>query len=236
MNRSRRRTPLLRVVVLVVGLLAAVGLAACAGGGGSSLDPEQRLAAAKTALDETSGVQIQLLTESLPKGVSGLVSAQGVATHDPAFDGTIKVSANGITADAEVVAVDGVVHAKLPFTTNFVEIDPADYGAPDPAELMSTQDGLSSLLTAAEGVKEGDPVRNGDEVLSQLGGTVPGSAVRAVIPSASQSADFDATFTLDDSDRLTRVVLTGPFYPDADDVTYTVDLEKYGVQKDIKAP
>jgi lipoprotein LprG len=57
-----------------------------------------------------------------------------------------------------------------------------------------------------------------------------------VIPSASQDASFDATFTLDDADRVTRVVLTGPFYPDADDVTYPVDLEQYGVEKDIRAP
>jgi lipoprotein LprG len=236
MNPSRRRTPLLRAAVLVVALLLGVAVASCSGGDESSLSPEQRLAAAKTALDETSGVQIQLLTEALPQGVSGLVSAQGVATHDPAFEGTIKVSAGGITADAEVVAVDGVVHAKLPFTTKFVEIDPADYGAPDPADLMSTQDGLSSLLTAARGVETGKQVRDGDQVLSEIVGTVPGSAVRAVIPSASQDADFDATFTLDDADRVTRVVLTGPFYPDADDVTYTVDLEKYGVEKDIRAP
>jgi lipoprotein LprG len=235
-NPSRRRTPLLRAAVLVVALLLGVAVASCSGGDESSLSPEQRLAAAKKALDETSGVQIQLVTEALPKGVSGLVSAQGVATHDPAFEGTITVSAGGITADAEVVAVDGVVHAKLPFTTKFVEIDPADYGAPDPAALMSTQDGLSSLLTAAEGVEAGKQVRDGDQVLSEIVGTVPGSAVRAVIPSASQDADFDATFTLDDADRVTRVVLTGPFYPDADDVTYTVDLEKYGVEKDIRAP
>jgi lipoprotein LprG len=236
MNPSRRRTPLLRAAVLVVALLLDVAVASCSGGDESSLSPEQRLAAAKTALDQTSGVQIQLVTEALPKGVSGLVSAQGVATHDPAFEGTIKVSAGGITADAQVVAVDGVVHAKLPFTTKFVEIDPADYGAPDPADLMSTQDGLSSLLTAAEDLEAGKQVRDGDQVLSEIVGTVPGSAVRAVIPSASQDADFDATFTLDDADRVTRVVLTGPFYPDADDVTYTVDLEKYGVEKDIRAP
>jgi lipoprotein LprG len=236
MNPSRRRTTLLRATVLAVAVLLGLTVASCSGGEESSLSPEQRLAAAKTALDETSGVQIQLVTEELPKGVSGLVSAQGVATHDPAFDGTIKVSAGGITADAEVVAVDGVVHAKLPFTTKFVEIDPADYGAPDPADLMSTQNGLSSLLTAAEDVEAGKQVRDGDQVLSEIVGTVPGSAVRAVIPSASQDASFDATFTLDDADRVTRVVLTGPFYPDADDVTYTVDLEKYGVEKDIRAP
>ncbi len=236
MNPSRRRTPLLRAAVVVAAVLAVIGLAACSGDEQSSQDPEQRLAAAKTALDETSGVQIQLLTEDLPQGVSGLVSAQGIATHDPAFAGTIKVSASGVTADAEVVAVDGVVHAQLPFTTKFVEIDPADYGAPDPADLMSTQDGLSSLLTAAQGVEKGKQVRDGDAVLSQIVGTVPGSAVRAVIPSASAEADFDATFDLDDANRLTRVVLTGPFYPDTGDVTYTVDLEKYGVKKEITAP
>jgi len=236
MNPWRRRTPVVRWAVATVAALSAVAVASCSTGRESSLDPEQRLAAAKTALDETSGVQLQLAADALPQGVSGLVSAQGTATHDPAFDGTIKVSASGITADAEVVAVDGVVHAKLPFTTKFVEIDPADYGAPDPAALMSTQDGLSSLLTAAQGVEEGKQVRDGDTVLSQIVGTVPGDAVRAVIPSASQDADFDATFTLDDANQATRVVLTGPFYPDAGDVTYTVDLEKYGVHKDIRAP
>jgi len=31
-------------------------------------------------------------------------------------------------------------------------------------------------------------------------------------------------------------VLTGPFYPDADEVTYTVDFDQYGVEKDITAP
>jgi lipoprotein LprG len=236
MNPWRRRTPAVRWAVATVAALSAVAVASCSTGGESSLEPEQRLAAAKTALDDTSGVQLQLAADALPQGVSGLVSAQGTATHDPAFDGTIKVSASGITADAEVVAVDGVVHAKLPFTTKFVEIDPADYGAPDPAALMSTQDGLSSLLTAAQGVEEGKQVRDGDTVLSQIVGTVPGDAVRAVIPSASQDADFDATFTLDDANQATRVVLTGPFYPDAGDVTYTVDLEKYGVHKDIRAP
>lgn len=229
-----RLRPLLAAVLTIV----ALATAGCAGGDDASekSTPEQRLAAAKTALDETSGVRIALATDALPKGVSGLLAAEGVGTHDPAFEGTIKVSASGITADAEVIAVDGVVNAKLPFTTKFVDIDPGDYGAPDPADLMSSEGGLSSLLTAAEDVEEDDPVRNGGAVLSRLSGTVPGDAVATLIPSASADADFAAEFTLDDHDRVTKVLLTGPFYPGADDVTYTVEFLEYGVEKDITAP
>ena len=32
-----------------------------------------------------------------------------------------------------VVAVDGKVYAQLPLTTGYQDIDPAEYGAPDPA-------------------------------------------------------------------------------------------------------
>jgi lipoprotein LprG len=234
MLTPRRRT---RAALAVAAVVAPVLLASCSGADSSSEGtPEERLAAAKTTLDDTSGVHIRLAADSLPKGVNGLLSADGVGTHDPAFEGTIKVAASGITADAAVVAVGGVVQAKLPFTTKFVPIDPADYGAPDPADLMNAEGGLSSLLTAAEGVEEGEQVRDGDAVLTKYTATVPGEAVASVIPSAAADADFDASFTIDDSDRLDEVVLTGPFYPDADEVTYTVDFVEYGIDKDIAAP
>jgi lipoprotein LprG len=234
MNTTRRRT---RAALAAAALVAPLLLASCSGADGApDRTPEEHLAAAKAALDDTSGVHIRLSTEKLPKGVNGLLSAEGIGTHGPAFDGGIKVASAGITADAAVIAVDGVVYAKLPFTTKFEEVDPADYGAPDPADLMSSEGGLSSLLTAAEGVEAGDPVRDGDVVLSKFTGTVPGDAVAAIIPSASASKDFAASFTLDDSDRLDQVVLTGPFYPGADEVTYTVSFDQYGVDKDIKAP
>lgn len=224
----------LSAVVAVV--LASVLLGACAGDAASESTPEERLAAAKATLDKTSGVRITLATEKLPKGVDGLLGAAGVGTHAPAFDGSIRVATSGFTADVDVVAVDGVVWAKLPFTTEFVEVDPADYNAPDPAQLMATEGGLSSLLTAVEDVKAGDQVREGEAVLSTYTGTLPGDAVSSVIPSAAADADYDARFTLDDSDRLSRVVMTGPFYPEADRVTYTVDFEQYGIEKQIQAP
>ena len=222
------------MLALVVPLAMFAGCSA--GTGTGQANPKQTLAAAKKHLDATSGVRIGLSTGKLPSGVNGLLFADGVGTHDPAFDGTIKVSAGGITADAAVVAVTGKVFAKLPFTSKFVAIDPGDYGAPDPADLMNDQGGLSSLLTAATDVKPGDQVRQGKTVLSSYTATVPGKAVAAVIPSASSSADFAGTFTLTDADRLAKAVLRGPFYPKARDVTYTITLADYGTKKDITAP
>jgi lipoprotein LprG len=222
---------------IAVALTMAAALSACSGSKAEpSTSPTDTLAAAKKTLDQTSGVRIGLSTPHLPSDVNGLLAADGVATHSPAFKGTIKVAASGISADAAVVAVDGTVHAKLPFTSKFVKIDPADYGAPDPAALMSRDAGLSSLLTAAEDVTAGAQVREGKVVLSSLSGTVPGAAVAKVIPSASATATFDATFTVTDDDELAKAVLTGPFYPKSDDVTYTITFDDYGTKPAITAP
>ncbi len=222
---------------MLVALLVPLGaLAGCSGDDKAEVSPERTLAAAKKNLDATSGVRIGLSTPKLPQGVSGLLTADGIGTHDPAFDGKIKVSVTGVTADATVVAVNGKVFAKLPFTTKFVPIDAGDYGAPDPADLMNDVGGLSSLLTEATEVKQGDEVREGKAVLSSYSATVPGKAVADVIPSAARAASFDADFTVSDADRLTKAVLRGPFYPKAGDVTYTITFDDYGTKKNITAP
>jgi len=202
-------------------------------GGGGSEDP---LAAAKEQLDETSGVTISLVTDKLPEKVNGVLEANGVGTHDPAFEGDLKVRANGFTVDVPVVSVDGTVYAELPFTNKFNEVDPADYGAPDPAGLMDPTGGLSSWLTAAEGIEEGDEVREGEKVLTSYSGTLPGTAVADVIPSADDEADFEVTFRLDDDDRLESAEIVGPFYGDQGDVEYALTLSDYGTEKDITAP
>ena len=220
-----------------VTLLVAVGLlGGCSGPQEPKVSPERTLATAKRNLDATSGVRIGLSTDTLPAGVDGLLSADGIGTHDPAFTGDLKVSAQGLVVDAAVVAVDNVVHAKLPFTTRYAPIDPETYGAPDPADLMESDGGLSSLLTAATDVDEGEQVREGEEVLTRYAATVPGSAVADVIPSASSSADFAGTFTVTAEGTLSTAVLTGPFYPDAEDVTYTITFADYGTEREITAP
>lgn len=218
----------------LVGLLALGG---CASGSGEAhQSPEEALSAAKTTLDKTSGVEVNLSTAKLPASVNGILTAEGVGTHDPAFKGNLKVATGGITADVPVVAAQGKVFAKLPFTTKFVEVDPSEYAAPDPAGLMEPKGGLSSLLTAARDVEEGEQVRSGEDVLSSYTGTVPGSVVADIIPSASANASFDATFTVDDQDQLHKAVLTGPFYPKSGKVTYTITFDQYGTNANIALP
>ena len=65
---------------------------------------------------------------------------------------------------------------------------------------------------------------------------VPGTVVAEVIPSASTKADFDATFSIDDEGFLDSAEVTGPFYGDVGDVTYTIALDDYGTEEDINRP
>ena len=239
MSQHADRRPAPRPGVLrsaVLGAAAVLVLAGCSSDGGSGAPPEDVMAEARTQLDETTGVHISLATDELPDGTDGVLEATGVGTHAPAFEGDIKVMINRVTVTVPVVALKGTVHAKLPFTTRYAEIDPAEYGAPDPARLMATDGGISAWLTEATGLKEGDRTRQGEAVLTSYTGTVPGSAVTSVIPSADETADFDATFEVDDAGRLVEALVTGPFYGSAGDVAYTVSLSDYGTDKEITAP
>jgi lipoprotein LprG len=228
-------------LVLVLGL----GLTGCSGDdddGGSGEDeptPEEVLEAAKTTLDETSGVNITLATDDLPGSVTGITSAEGTGVHPSAFQGTFKLSVNGLPAEAEVIAVDGTTYAKnsllLP---DWTPIDPADYGAPDPAKLMDPDGGFSGLLAAAEDVEAGESVRGGEdnkEILTEYTGTISSDAVEALIPTAE--GDFSFTYTISDDDELREAVIEGAFYgEDEGDVTYTLTLDDYGTEKEITAP
>lgn len=226
------RKRLAPALALVVGLGLAAG---CSKDEEPEVTPEERLAAARTALEETSGVNLRISTDELPPGVNGLLDGEGVVTNDPAFEGSLTVAASGLSVDVEVVAVDDVVYAQLPFRQDFVEIDPADYGAPDPSRLVG-DDGVASLLTEATAIEDGGQARDGETVLTTYLATVPGTSVASLLPSADPEADFDAEFRLDDEDRLNRVEITGPFYPGAEPLTYVVELSDYGTDADIVAP
>ena len=219
-------------------VLTAGALTACSGSdGGSGGSPEDVLAAAQQNLDETSGVHLTLHTDDLPDGVTGVEDAEGVGTHAPAFEGTITITLSGQAFQVPVVAVDDKVYVQLPLTPGWQDIDPAEYGAPDPAHLFDPDSGFSSLLGETTDLEEGDTVRGGEdnkEVLTEYTGKVAGDVVQNFIPTAS--GDFDATYTVTDDDELREAELTGVFYEDSPSMTYTVTFDEYGTEKDISAP
>lgn len=227
---------------LVVALVGTLALTACSGDDGSTLTKdktvEEVLGAAATTLSETSGVNLTLSTAELPPGVTGITKAAGVATNAPAFDGTITVVISGQSVDVPVIAVDDVVYAQIPFTEGWQEVDPGDYGAPDPARFVDAETGFSSLLEVTSDLEEGESVRGGAdnaEVLTTFTGTVPGDAMKQVIPSSSGDT-FDAEYLVSDDGQLRQAVLTGVFYAKSPAMTYTVDFADYGTSKDIVAP
>jgi lipoprotein LprG len=224
---------------LLAGLVAVLLAAGCTGGSGDSAAAlGDRLSAAKHTLDQAASIDLTLRTERLPRGVDGITEAAGVATHAPAFRGQITVAAGGLFdgQQVEVVAVDGDVYAQTPFSSSYLRVDPADFNAPDPATLLDPDTGLSTLLSEATDLSEAGQERAGEDVLTAVEGTVPGSVVARVYPSASQSRPFEVTFWLDDSDRLRRAAVTGPFYAGSPPVTYHLTVLASDEPVKITAP
>ena len=228
--------------VATLALLSATALSGCSGDDAPAAEaqtPEQVLETAAQTLTGTSGLQLDLTTEDLPPGVTGIVKAAGTAVTEPAaFEGTISVVLTGTTFDVPVVAVDDVVYAQIPLTPGWNEVDPADYGAPDPASLIDGDTGFPALLGTTEGLEEGESVRGGannDEVVTTYTGTVPGADMKKVIPSSTGDT-FDVEWQVTEEGELRRADLTGAFYPDSAEMTYTVTFAEYGTEKDITAP
>ncbi|WP_370208508.1 LppX_LprAFG lipoprotein [Aeromicrobium sp.] len=238
--RTASTSPL-RAALLPVALVLAVRLAGCTGGGddGGSTDTaavQKRLDAAKKTIDDAETVDVSLTTSSVPDGVSGLLSAKGKGNHSPAFEGDVKVSSGGATLTAKVIAVDGTVYADTGLTPGYLTIDPASLKAPDPAGLLDPDSGLTSILASTEDLKSGDQSRDGRDVLTSVTGTLPGSVVADIIPSASRQGTFAVTYRLTDDDELRDAKMTGPFYGEGSKVTYTVRLATSDEPVEITAP
>ena len=70
-----------------------------------------------------------------------------------------------------------------PLTSGWQDIDPAEYGAPDPAQLMNPDHGFSSLLAETTDATKGDSVRGGkdnSEVLTEYSGQISGEAAASL--------------------------------------------------------
>jgi lipoprotein LprG len=215
-------------------------LAACSG---SDKTPQakaptaaEQLAAAKVKFDAATSMHMALRSSGVPASVNGVLGADGSGTKAPAFKGTLQARISGFEAKVDVVAVDKVLYAKLPFTTQFTQLDPKTFNAPDPAQLFATEGGISSLMTATTNPVEGKKVRVGSEVLQTITGTLPGSSVVKLLNIGDATKSFQVTYGLTvPGGELRTVTMVGPFYPPSTS-TYVLTLDKYGAPVAISKP
>jgi lipoprotein LprG len=220
--------------------MLALAVAGCSGGGEASpakaLTPTQRLAEAKARVDSASSLHLKLASKDLPAGANGVIGADGVGTHAPAFKGTLDARIAGLQAQVDVVALDHTLYLKLPFTTSFSAVDPKQYNAPDPATLFAPDRGITTLLTSTKDPTLGSKKRQGGEVLQTVTGTLPGSAVADLLAIGDRAGTFDAAYGITDpGGQLRTISLTGPFYAGSRS-TYTLTLDRYGNPVEITKP
>ena len=141
----------------------------------------------------------------------------------------------GVRVTIPIVAVDGKVYAELPLTSGFNEIDPAEYGAPDPADFVDPETGISTLLTELDGLEEEEQKRDGDRILSRYSGTLTGDRLEPIVPSAAEG-EYDTVVGVDEDGRLRNIEATGPFFGQGTEVTYRISLTDYGKAVTITAP
>lgn len=226
--RERLTDMLRRLTFLLVALLAAGFVAGC---GPDKSDPKvqrdllkERLTEARERIDNAETINLSLSAKNMPDGTSGLLSATGSGNHYPAFKGNVKVITGGATITAEVVAVGSEFMAKPSFAPIFLKLDPARYKAPNPASLFETSVGFSQILVQTKGLKEGAKSRDGKEILTTISGILPGSVVRAILPSADTAASFPVTYRLTEDNELRDASISGPFYPGVAEVTYDLAI------------
>lgn len=224
--------------LLAFALVTPMLVAGCGGGESKKAEesPAEVMATAKKHIDDATSVHIELSTGSMPSSGNGVLGATGDLTHHPAFEGDVKVALSSLTLTVPVTSIGGEVYAKIPPSPKFGVIKPSEYGAPDPAAFADPENGLSGLLTKLEGLKKSGEKRSGETILTSYTGTLPGVAVKQIIPSADAKETYETSVGVDEKDYARTVKVTGPFFSGGDEVTYDVKLSEYDKGVEITAP
>jgi hypothetical protein len=220
------------------GLVVTVAtVAALAGCGSAPVDPAQVLRDAKQSIDSASAVHFTLTSQGVT-GTGPLITGGSGDAHRPSgFAGSLSVLVGGFPLTVNVVSTGGVFYAQTPLAAGYTRADPSTYGFGDPAQLLDPAHGLSSLITACTGAATRDADRLNSEQLDEVGCSIPGALVAALLTSADSSQQVQATVGVDASThQLRRVTLVGPFFDKAHPSTFIVVLDKYGENVAITPP
>jgi hypothetical protein len=202
-----------------------------------ALNATNLLQKAKTVLDGASSFHFTLMGADVTGTGPLLTGASGDMKRPASMSGTLQVSIYGLAVSVPVVSVGGTFSVELPTSSGFTAANPTDYGFADPANLIDPNDGLSSLLLKCSSAQVESDDRYNGEALHEIGCTLPGAAVAALLTSAAPSKTVAATFGIDTStDQLRQVVLTGPFVSATNNSTYTLILTNYGENVSVTPP
>jgi hypothetical protein len=213
----------------------------CACGGASTngppIDAVSLLKTTKTVLDNASSFHFVLTSANVTGSSAELTGGSGDMKRPDSMSGMLQVSIFGLALTVPVVSVGGTFSVKLPTGSGFSAANPGDYGFADPAKLIDPTSGLSSLLLKCQSPQVMSDDRYNGEGLHEIGCSLPGSAVAALLTSADASKSVSATFGIDtSSNELRRVELTGPFIIRSNDTTYTLVLTNYGENVSVTPP
>ena len=218
----------MRLKGFAIAAVAALALVGCTSKGDAPAKegtPAEQLAAARTNLEKSPAVTFTLEATGLPSKAVGVSAAKGTGLFTPpSFQGTLNATIAGVTGTVDVIAVEQDVYMKF-FTPGYNKIDPATYGAPNPALLFDKDTGVTGLIAKTQSLAKGDKVRDGADVLTSFTGKLPGAAVADLLVIGDRNGTFDVTYGVTQSGHeLRTVVLKGPFYAGATS-TYSLRLK-----------
>jgi hypothetical protein len=224
-------------IVTALALACATGCSDGEDGDPAGADPTALLAGARTTLDRTETLHFTLTSADVPGNGTRLVGGRGTVARPKSFQGTLSVLLNDSKVSIELISTGGTVYAKLPFSSDFQVTDPSTFGLSDPANLIDRKAGLDRMFGELTGITSKGELRIGNDVVTQLDGSLPGTLVEDLLTSADPAKPVRAELYITKSSKqLRRVVLTGPFFEPAQDSTFNLLLDQYGTPVTITAP
>lgn len=222
---------------LALGVVLA--LAGCSGDAAEApqQSPTEQLTAAKQAFDAAKTVQLDLSSRDVPPRENGVTAAKGAGVIDvtePKFQGTITGTIKGLAGTIDVIAIGETAYLKF-FTPDYKKTDLDTLNAPNPAMFFDPATGISALLPQTADPKDDGQTRSGQEVLTKISGTLPGSSIEDLFHLGDGTGTFAVSYGITDSDQLRTATLKGPFFPGVE-ATYVLVLTDYGAPVEITRP
>lgn len=221
-----------------------LSLSACSGGsggsegsGGATDDPTALLKAAAAKIATAKSVGFTLSSKGVPANSDGVTAAVGSGVIDaaePKFKGTFTGRLAGLSGSIGLITIGDDTYTKF-FDENYKPFDLATSGAPNPAAFFHPETGVGSLITKATELTVGGGVREGNDILREVKGKLPGAEVKRLFHLGDGTKAFDIAFGIAQSGELRKAVTTGEFFAGTTS-TYTIVLKDYGVPVEITRP